>query len=303
MVANRFRFAILSWFAPVLMIIVGCGPARLLAPPSSWPAEWKNRRLYNTPNAFIYAGSDAAAGEADSLAEKVAREFKKRTGGRPVKGLLLVTDLNQQPVIPDHRTYCKLMLVRQTPGHRGSPSEAQLDEQCDAIVQAMAQQGTDPEMELLITPASLSASDLLDRLGLGRAVASSVDWAVALSTSALIEQAVRENMQSELKHREIGLVLQVPLAPIIMFEERLRNAKASVSRDVTVFRRLAGLQAGWSDDRRQDETQAYMERKLNEALLPVLTQLTDILQLLAQQIEPLLPGSTPSQDQGSQQQD
>lgn len=303
MVTNRFRYATLCWTAPVLMIIVGCGPTRLLEPPSGWPAEWKNRRLYNTPNAFIYAGSDAAAGEADSLAEKVAREFKERTGGRPVKGLFLVTDLGQQPVIPDHRTYCKLMLARQTAGDRGPLSEAQLEEQCDAIVKAMAQQGTDPEMELLITPASLSASDLLDHLGMGRGVASSVDWAVALSTSALIEQAVRENMQSELKQREIGLVLQVPLAPIIMFEERLRNCKAAVSRDVTMFRRLASLQVGWSEDRRQDETQAYMERKLNEALLPVLTQLTDILQLLAEQIEPLLPGSTPSQDQGSQQQD
>ena len=100
-----------------------------------------------------------------------------------------------------------------------------------------------------------------------------------------------------------ALVLQVPLAPIIMFEERLRNAKASVSRDVIVFRSLAGLQSEWSESRRQDETQAYMERKLNEALMPVLTQLTDILQLLAQQIEPLLPGPAQSQNEGSQQQD
>ncbi len=156
-----------------------------------------------------------------------------------------------------------------------------------------------------MTPISLDRSDLSDTLGLERTVSESVDWAAAISTEALIEEANRKNMQRELKNREIGLVLQMPLTPIIMFEERLRNAKAFVARDVTLFRNLANQQQGWSEEKRQDETQAYMERKLNEALLPVITQLVDVLQAVAEQLEPLLPSSADSDSgpQDSQQQD
>ncbi len=284
---------------------IGCAPAKLLDPPTGWPIEWKNRKLYNTPNAYIYARNDSAAGQADALAERVTHEFSKRTGGRSVKGLLLVNDLDEEPVVPDHKTYCNLMLSKAAAGRGQTLSAEELEERYGKIRQAMAEQGTDAEMELMMTPISLDRSDLSDTLGLERTVSESVDWAAAISTEALIEEANRKNMQAELKNREIGLVLQMPLAPIIMFEERLRNAKAFVARDVTLFRNLANQQQGWSEEKRQDETQAYMERKLNEALLPVITQLVDVLQAVAEQLEPLLPSPADSDSapQDSQQQD
>lgn len=303
--ANAFR-AFLRLL--VVVIIAGqfaCAPSKLLDPPAGWPVEWKNRKLYNTPNAYIYARNDAAAGQADALAERVIHEFSKRTGGRSVKGLLLVNDLDEEPVVPDHKTYCNLMLSKAAAGRGQTLSAEELEERYGKIRQAMAEQGTDAEMELMMTPISLDRSDLSDTLGLERTVSESVDWAAAISTEALIEEANRKNMQAELKNREIGLVLQMPLAPIIMFEERLRNAKAFVARDVTLFRNLANQQQDWSEEKRQDETQAYMERKLNEALLPVITQLVDVLQAVAEQLEPLLPSSADSDSapQDSQQQD
>ena len=68
-----------------------------------------------------------------------------------------------------------------------------------------------------------------------------------------------------------------------------------------MFRNLAQQQGDWSEEKRQDETLAYMERKLNEAMLPVITQLTDVLKELAEQIEPLLPGAGSEQRKTSQQ--
>ena len=284
---------------------IGCAPAKLLDPPAGWPVEWKNRKLYNTPNVYIYARNDAAAGQADALAERVIREFSRRTAGRSVKGLLLVTDLDEEPVVPDHKTYCNLMLSKAAAERGQTLSAEELEERYGKIRQAMAEQGTDAEMELLMTPISLDRSDLSGTLGLERTVSESVDWAAAISTEALIVEANRKNMQGELKNREIGLVLQMPLAPIIMFEERLRNAKAFVARDVTLFRNLANQQQDWSEEKRQDETQAYMERKLNEALLPVITQLVDVLQAVVEPLKPLLPSSADSESepQDSQRQD
>jgi len=280
---------------------LACAPAKLLDPPAGWPVEWKNRKLFNTPNAYIYAGNDAAAGQVDEIAARVGREFQKRTDGRPVKGLLLVNDVDEEPVIADHEAYTKLMLTRSAAALDQELTDAQLEAQYAGIRQTMADQGTEAEMELLMTPVSLGREDLTQMLGFESNVSDSVAWSAVISTSALIEYANRENMQSELHSRKIGLVLQVPLAPIILFEERLRNAKAFVARDVAVFRNLAHQQAGWSEEKRQDETLAYMERKLNEALLPVITQLTDVLKQLAAQIEPLLPGAESEQKKKEQQ--
>ncbi len=280
---------------------LACAPAKLLDPPAGWAVEWKSRKLFNTPNAYIYAGNDAAAGQADELAKRVSREFQKRTDGRPVKGLLLVNDVGEEPVIADHQAYTKLMLTRSAAGRNQALTDAELEAQYAGIRQTMADQGTQAEMELLMTPVSLGRTDLTQMLDFESNVSDSVAWSAVISTSALIEHANRENMQSELHERKIGLVLQVPLAPIILFEERLRNAKAFVARDVAVFRNLAQQQGDWSDEKRQDETLAYMERKLNEAMLPVITQLTDVLKELAEQIEPLLPGAGSEQRKTSQQ--
>ncbi len=280
---------------------LACAPVKLLDPPAGWPVEWKNRKLFNTPNAYIYARNDAAAGQVDEIAARVNREFQKRTDGRLVKGLLLVNDLGEHPVIADHETYTKLMLNRSAGIRNQALTDAQLETQYARIRQTMADRGTQAEMELLMTPVSLSRTDLTLMLGFDSNVSDSAAWSAVISTSALIEYANRENMQSELHNRKIGLVLQVPLAPIILFEERLRNAKAFVARDVEVFRNLAHQQADWSEEKRQDETLAYMERKLNETLLPVITQLTDVLKELAAQIEPLLPGAESEQRKQEQQ--
>ena len=280
---------------------LACAPVKLLDPPAGWPVEWKNRKLFNTPNAYIYAGNAATAGQVDEIAARVNREFQTRTDGRLVKGLLLVNDVDEEPIIADHQTYTKLMLNRSASARNQALTDAQLEAQYARIRQTMADRGTQAEMELLMTPVSLGRLDLTRMLGFESNVSDAVAWSVVISTSALIEHANRENMQSELHSRKIGLVLQVPLAPIILFEERLRNAKAFVARDVAVFRNLAHQQAGWSEEKRQDETLAYMERKLNETLLPVITQLRDVLKELAAQIEPLLPGAESEQRKQGQQ--
>ena len=78
---------------------VGCAPAVVLENPAEWPEEYAKRRLHNTPNAFIYAGSDGAAGEADRLVIAVAKDFETMTGRKAKKGLVFVTDKNDEPLV------------------------------------------------------------------------------------------------------------------------------------------------------------------------------------------------------------
>ena len=73
--------------------------------PVGWPETWSHRTLYNTPNAFIYATSPEAAGEADRMAERVAWDFKLYTGRTPGKLLLIVVDKNDPPYIQNEKKF------------------------------------------------------------------------------------------------------------------------------------------------------------------------------------------------------
>lgn len=50
----------LLWFVLLAGWCAGCAPAVRLVNPADWPQTWCERRLYHTPLAYIYAGSDAA---------------------------------------------------------------------------------------------------------------------------------------------------------------------------------------------------------------------------------------------------
>ncbi len=266
-----------------------CAPAKLLDPPAGWPATWNNRKLYHTPNAYIYAGSATVARESDELAARVWREFEDRTERAGQKGLILVTDIDEQPVIPNYRAYCDLCAKRDAAARGVVLTDEDLERRYETICAAMEDQGIDPETDLLMTSVSLTGQELSGLLGFPTDAAQSVDWAVAVPTSRLIQQAVQENMQGEMNKREVGLIAQVLLEPVMVFEKRVRNVKASVSRDVELFRNHAKQQAEWNESEREQQVQAYMQRKLAESLRPVLTLLADVIEFAAEPIKPLLP--------------
>ncbi len=276
------------WLAAVVMCIVGsgCGPARLLPAPAGWPAEWHQRRLYHTAHAYIYAGNGAAAREADDLARRVWREFEQRTGGRAGKGLLVVTRIAEPPALEDYMELCRVLARHDAAAQGVALSPAALTQRCDAVLAALRDQGLDPDLELRLTPVTLDRGDVVETLHLPEAVGAVVPWAVALPTGSLIRRSNREGVRHELEEKRIGPLLQVPLAPVTAFEEGVRNAKALVARDVALFRNHALQQSGWDANRRDEHTQAYMNRRLDESLRPVLTLLGDVVEVVAAPLGP-----------------
>lgn len=87
----------------LVAVVTGCAPAVVLKPPAEWPADWRGRHLYNTPRALIYATSDAAAGEADRLTNKIAdaHDLPLPADEPTSKGLVVVLDRNDDVLFND----------------------------------------------------------------------------------------------------------------------------------------------------------------------------------------------------------
>ncbi len=88
----------LALTALAYFLVAGCAPAVLNTNPRGWPQQWQGRHLYTTPNAYIYASNEIAAGEMDRLVIDAGKNFEKYTNRSPKKLLVIVTDINDPPV-------------------------------------------------------------------------------------------------------------------------------------------------------------------------------------------------------------
>src|SRR5262245_39276291 len=95
------RFASLLYVS--IVIFAGCGPTHgppkvLLPAPGDMPAQAVGRQLFNTPNAYIYAHSDADAGEADRWVVDVKNYIKRNYQRDLEKGVVLVNSPTDPPL-------------------------------------------------------------------------------------------------------------------------------------------------------------------------------------------------------------
>jgi len=85
--------------ALLLLLVTGCAPAVLNPNPQGWPQQWQGRQLYTTPNAYVYASNEIAAGEMDRLVIAAVKDLKKYTNHSPKRLLVIATDVNDPPVV------------------------------------------------------------------------------------------------------------------------------------------------------------------------------------------------------------
>ncbi len=255
----------------VAATVAGCAPARLLENPPEWPARWADRQLFTTPEGFIYAGSAAAAGEADALLRHVVSDFRNQTGGEPTRGLLIVTDADDAPFVQDVRLLYWLAQHSKTFA-RGQPvpSDTDLEAARKTIEEAASELGVSADTMLRMSAVSLSPEQYDAVLSFPDGVPDGTHWAVAAPTRAVVRRCNHKIVQAALKESGVNIGLQVLLAPILaMVESTSENATAAV-RDVTIFARLAFSQPGWSAERIAAETQSYAEKCIREAMGPLL---------------------------------
>ncbi len=245
----------------------GCGPAVLLDRPGEWPAEYAGRRLYNTPNAFIYASSVEAAGEADRLALEVARRFSSETGGRATKGLLFVQDRHDGLLLAEPQAMFELL-------HEGEVSQAAASAPADGAAsptweeqkREFAEIGV-PAETMLGCVGFVIRKNLLDsRLGLPQAAATQSGWAATLPTRGRCGAAAREMLDAVLRRSDLSLAQRLIVAPWTPLLEALTADTLIDAREMALYAGQVSAQADWSAERKQTVLGEYFARKSREQM-------------------------------------
>lgn len=272
---NRSRMALCWLPCAAVLAAAGCGPSRVLDPPPDWPVRWQNLELYNTPRAFILASQPQAAREAEDIVNRTWKDFERRTGGVPSKGLVVIANITEEQPIRDP----KVFYLEELGDHGEAPvQEAEMTRRWELIEEAARSQGVSLATELQMRTITLDKPELRTILGMPDAVVNDVEWAVLLPTRRLIDQASHQAMKEKIVARGTGPLVFVATSPLLVAEELRMANRASVNRDVEIFGRWVSEQNGWTPDEKEDHQQAYTQRKLDEAMFPVLSLMRDTVE-------------------------
>lgn len=287
------HLGLVTSFCLVLAAVTGCGPSKRVELPGDWPATWKGRQLYNTPNAYIYASNLAVAGDIDRLIIHTCRDFKQRTKAKPTKGLVIVTDVGDEPVTGDMETYYRLTKSNiKGPDQATTLSAEQAERQYAKIEEAVADAGGDINKDLGMLSVTIGDAELVDILGFSTTVAGTVNWAVLMPTRKVIEDNCRDVMQRKLRTRKklLGELDTVALSPFIVVEESRMVNIAAANRDIALFLQWVWEQSDWNEKQKEGYATKYMNSRVQEAMFPVLSTLRNVLEDLVDTVaEPLAP--------------
>ena len=225
----------------------GCGPAVVLQAPAGWPGGVGGRRLYNTPAAYIYASDDVAAAEADGVARSAAGAIA-RCGGTAVKGLIVVTDVNDVP------------LAVGAGCHDGDSSACRDDG--GRRVFGVARDGA------VSCRADPLAAATVSRM-LGTPEGGSGAWAVAIPTRGMIDRRLARSWvasvedQPDMRWKLItAAILPVDVALMLPVWRESR----ALEREAVIFERMAGGQATWDDATRRARVDEYRNELVTERM-------------------------------------
>jgi hypothetical protein len=172
------------------VLAAGCGPAVRLDPPAGWPQRWAERSLYHTPTAYVYAGSDAAAGEVDRLVGGRAQWFQQQYGREPAKGLVIVTRKGDEPLTSDLASLVTIVA--------GETPELGTDEWSDgdvenglSMLEGLASSlGVDVSLVCHVAVLPLGRAEMSDLIGIPADQADAFGWVAAVPTRSAARGAV-----------------------------------------------------------------------------------------------------------------
>lgn len=256
--------------APLLLsgaalLLPGCAPRVVLDSPPEWPQRWSDRDLYHTPGAYIYAGSLAAAGEADRLVAAVARDFE-RDAGRPAdKGVVFVNGPSDTLFVADWKALLSLQESEARPADPYSAPETPA-QRWERVTREAQQAGLSMDLLLMMTPVGLDRQQLRELVPLPAQASPEAGWGAILPTRALLRTAFRRQLQAAYEREKIGPAMQLALAPLVaLMEPALVDALAAV-REVAVYAAMATGCESWSAEQRTSYVTAYKERKVRAAM-------------------------------------
>ncbi|QDV89235.1 hypothetical protein RAS2_02990 [Phycisphaerae bacterium RAS2] len=251
-------------FGLLLTVVSGCAPKAgppkvVLAAPTDVPTDWQGKKLYNTPNAYIYAATPESAGEADRWLAELKSYISRKHKATLDKGVVIVAEPGDAPVAPTLEEQLAMevdpALIVTAPRNPKTAAEIRkrLDE--EGIPEApMARAASLP-----LSAARLAA------LGLN---VPRADWAVVAPSHALASQSGVEVVAASLRKknpkidepRSLELARKFPDMAAKPFE---------IVRPQPAFVLWAQRQKDWSDSQRREAILDYLKHVLRSHWLPV----------------------------------
>lgn len=249
----------------LLLLLGGCGPAVVLENPAGWPGEFAGRKLYHTPNAYIYATSEAAAGEIDRRMVDVAGDFETASGAASTKGLFFVVDTGDPSLFPDaDKLWDAMARAAAKAKERGQAVVFDLGSSREEADEKLQELGLQSDELLMMGTIVLSDDILAETLGLPPCVAETAPWAMTMPTGGAFRSFGGKMIRRMLKKEGLGMQLvALPWMPLI--EGAMADMSVATSR-ITLFQTLAHQATDWAAEERDKCVGEYADRQMKKAM-------------------------------------
>ena len=247
-----------------IVLLTGCGPAHgppkvLLPDPGDMPAQASGRRLFNTPNAFIYAHSDTDAGEADrwvvGVKDYIRRNYRKELD----KGVVLVNGPGDEPLA---RTIEDLYAHENDPSLMTTPPRrSQSPEQ---VREKLQKEGLSEDAFIRGCSVPLTAARL-ETMGISMQGAT---WAMAGPSHALASECGIATIAAGLMKRNPKLTAEQAHDAAARFPD-LAAMPFEMARGQPIMILWVQQQKEWTDDQRRTAIIKYLKGQLRKNGLPV----------------------------------
>ena len=231
----------------------GCASRpRLVDAPPAAPAQLAGRRLWPTSAALIYARDESLAAETqqwiESLAAHLARTYHASLG----KGLVVVTDLHDAPVVESFDELVRLESL--APAARSaSPTSP------EARRRRLSDAGMTEEMARQVATVPLDDAVLKRHVGDVRAF-NDVQWRICCPSQRLALRVTQQFAPKAIEKQK-GRAFAMLTASVIPIAS-LEAAKVfALARDALAFDLWAARRADWDDARRKRESAQYLKER------------------------------------------
>jgi hypothetical protein len=232
-------------------VVAGCAPQAVPASRPGLPPDWRARRSYDTPHAWIYASSPGAAAEAGRAIDEVAAALMAQ-GGNPRKGLIVVTDLFDDALARTPDDPRRLSDAAVGPSWDG-PSDRWQD-----VVRTAEFRHWSAEHQLLSEVVRIRPADFVRLTDFGPALPAEIHWVACVPTGRFVDQAAaRDELFLTLRDP-----LRLPFLTALSLPSQSQNQKEWCR--LRLFEQLAALNPQWDDRQRQAKGYAYWESLPNQ---------------------------------------
>jgi hypothetical protein len=229
----------------VATISVGCGPAApkvVLERPTGFSTSWHGKPLFHTPNGYIYAKDEMAAGEADRFVTETAGYVKRKYGRDLEKGVVLLLESDDRSLASSLEELERIendpALAPVRPRKRPTLAETR---------KKMADPGI-PEGPIVASTSLGLPQTMLSELGVN---ASGAAWAVAAPSEARAKDCGVKIMAAAMRKKKPSLSQEDAERHAAMFAGMM-SSEICKARGLSVFKLWVQRQSDWSDAQKRE---------------------------------------------------